>query len=172
MSYSQQSWKARTSQQAYKARVRARAKHLPATLAMTEWRATLRGFGNGCAYCAITIKNPRIPDLDLFVPMHLNGGATHNNCLPMCRRCRYAKGKCNPFEGTFWERFPNPDQARDRVTAFLASVGGATAPTRPSMVAHFQRYFEPLCGDTSVAFVLVGNRKAVTCTACLELLEE
>ncbi len=161
------SFKARTSQQAYKARVRARHNRLPATLTTTEWRATLRRFGGACAYCA---RTPRIPDLDLFLPAHLGGGATKNNCLPACRKCRYKKGKHNPFaEGKFWGLFSDGALARKRVTAFMHSVGGAQAPMRVmGPLKHYQNGFAALCD--SDGGILVGSRKVVSCPACLELM--
>lgn len=65
---------------------RARVLNLPATLAIAQWRQTLKHFQYRCAYCG-----GKHQCLEHYIPLSLGGGTTWNNCLPACQKCNHRK---------------------------------------------------------------------------------
>lgn len=73
---------------------RARARGAPATLTAEEWLAAVKYFKYKCAYCG---KRP-FQVLEHYLPIHLGGGTSRENCLPACTRCNGAKKARHPDE--------------------------------------------------------------------------
>jgi len=71
-----------------KARRRALAAGLPATLTVDEWEAILGRFNHSCAYCGTTGEMEQ----DHVIPLSKGGPYTADNIVPACKSCNSSKG--------------------------------------------------------------------------------
>lgn len=74
-------------------RRQARMRSLPATLTLSEWRATLAYYDHRCAYCGT--KHQRLVQ-EHVIPVVQGGGYTHGNIVPSCWNCNSRKGGRTP----------------------------------------------------------------------------
>ncbi len=92
---------AREARRVYNQLMRARAAHLPATLTLAQWLATIDHFEQCCAYCPAPFT-----ELDHFIPLVHGGETSWGNCLPICQSCNQKKGKAHPDDPDLRDRFP------------------------------------------------------------------
>lgn len=59
---------------------------------------TLKSFNYECAYCGITGLTKESTHRDHVVPLHVGGGNSSVNMLPICAKCNLAKGTKSVFQ--------------------------------------------------------------------------
>lgn len=101
---------------------------LEVTLTQEEWNDTLRYFDYKCAYCGISQSEHRKETgqrlhQDHLIPLTREGGFTHDNIIPSCRRCNSCK---NNSEFLTWYRgFEDYSVDREnKIFKFIEKNGG------------------------------------------------
>jgi 5-methylcytosine-specific restriction endonuclease McrA len=94
---------------------RAKENGVSATLTPKQWTTAIEYFGYRCAYCQ---KRP-FSTMDHFIPVHMGGGTTADNCLPTCRTCNTSKHRKDPDH--WLQHRCDPEQAV-AVRAYLAQM--------------------------------------------------
>jgi hypothetical protein len=100
------------------ARSRARRRHLPATLQMTEWKIITTFFGNVCAYCG-----DKWEQIEHATPLCRGGGTTLANCLPTCESCNSAKRQHTLEELLVRDLWPHRTERLESALRWLQQYG-------------------------------------------------